>query len=113
MVEFGPTEQTVYALAEIGDLIHLREWTLTWWSDVVERFWALKEFRAIIQLFQEWVFVRGDLSESEEGLVGTAGGVVSLQLAMILVTLKASLQLLAMGQKLSNEKMVGLARREA
>jgi len=68
LVEFGPTEQTVYALADIHDLIHLREWTLTWWSDVVMQFWALRELRAIIQLFQEWVFVRGDLSESEQGL---------------------------------------------
>jgi len=43
VVEFGPSEQAVYALAEIGDLIHLREWTLAWWADVVDRFWALKE----------------------------------------------------------------------
>ena len=73
VVEFGPTEQTVYALAEIGDPIHLREWTLTWWSAVVERFWALKEFRAILQLFQEWVLsIETNLSESEYKLVEPA-----------------------------------------
>ena len=72
VVEFGPTEQTVYALAEIGDLVHLREWTLTWWFNVVKRFWALKESRANIQLFQEWMVVKGDLSESEQGLIGPA-----------------------------------------
>jgi len=72
LVEFGPTEQTVYALADIGDLIHLREWTLTWWADVVQQFWALKELRAIIQLFQEWVAAEVDLPESEHELVKSA-----------------------------------------
>ena len=71
VVEFGPTEQTVFALAGISDLARLREWTLAWWAEVVDRFCALKEFHAIILLFQEWVgVVKGDyLSESEQVLI--------------------------------------------
>ena len=73
VVEFGPSERTVFALAEISDPIHLREWTLTWWEDVVERFLWLKESRAIVQLFKEWVaVVAGDLSEPEHELISSA-----------------------------------------
>jgi len=73
VVEFGSTEQTVYALAEISDLTHLREWAFTWLADVMERFRALKESRAIIQLFQEWVMVaRGTCIRTEMGLIERA-----------------------------------------
>ena len=78
VVEFGLTEQTVYALAGIGDLTCLREWTLSWWSSVVDRFWALKEFRAIVRMFQEWVLIgRGNLSETEQGLLTPASNTFS------------------------------------
>ena len=58
--EFGPTERTVYAHAGIedaglGDALNLRLWAVFWWSFVVRRFWALKEFRAILRMHDECV----------------------------------------------------------
>ena len=70
-VEFGPTERTAFALAEIIDLTHLREWALAWWVGVLEQFRRLKEFRAVIQMFDEFMPVLKSklLSQSEGDLV--------------------------------------------